>query len=118
MRAFLTCLLLLPGCTSEPLDPPERPEQVPESAVWAGGLKRGFWFQCEGTDAQGLYSCTIYNEDTGQAEQSGIFEAPGRSPLDEPLEFSTFTGYDIVLVDGSRLKPTFDPFPEDSEPVE
>ncbi len=116
MRRLWILLLLLVGCGEPvPLDPPERPAQVPETATWAGGLKGGSWFECTALDEPGLYDCTIYDDYSGDVEQSGVFATPNRVVLEEDIEYQVFTGYNIVLMDGMILKPTFDPWPEDSE---
>lgn len=113
MRGLLIGVVILTGCLPADSRPRERPSQVPEKAIWSGGEKGGNWFLCEGLEDPGLYDCTVYNDFTGEVEQSGVYKSPGYAVLEEPLEYGTFTGYNIILMDGVVLDPAFDPFPED-----
>lgn len=54
-RALLVALIVLGGCQAEP-EPPERPANVPEDAVWIGGWDGGRWHRC--VQAGDLFECT------------------------------------------------------------
>ena len=52
---------------------PQRHNNIPSSAAWSGGPDGGAWYDCENIKKLD-YSCTIYNEYTGEVEGKGEFE--------------------------------------------
>jgi hypothetical protein len=52
---------------------PQRNNNIPSSAVWSGGPVGGAWYDCNYIKKFD-YSCTIYNEYTGEVEGEGEFE--------------------------------------------
>ena len=60
-RILGALVIFLAGCgydsQSEDLTPP-RPENLPEQAVWRGGLDGGEWYFCERSEES--YVCSIY----------------------------------------------------------
>ncbi len=49
----------------------KRPENVPQSAIFSGGIKGGSWLQC--TQNAAIFNCDVYNY-TGRLYESGEFE--------------------------------------------
>ncbi len=52
---------------------PQRNNNVPPSAVWSGGPDGGAWYDCENIKKFD-YSCTVYNDSSGEIEGEGEFE--------------------------------------------
>jgi len=51
---------------------PQKHNNIPSSAVWSGGPDGGAWYDCKKIE-KFEYSCTIYNEYTGDVEDKGEF---------------------------------------------
>lgn len=49
----------------------KRPENVPQSAIFSGGIKGGSWLQC--TQNVAMFKCDVYNY-TGRLYESGDFK--------------------------------------------
>jgi hypothetical protein len=72
MKQLLFLLLIFCGCDYCTPVPPERKPGIPQEAVWAGGLDGGAWIQC--SKQKGFqYSCSIYNDFTGELMAKGVF---------------------------------------------
>lgn len=51
---------------------PERPANVPDSALWAGGVDGGMWVECSATNS-GALACRVYANVTGALVEDGEF---------------------------------------------
>lgn len=87
--------------------PPKRPEGVPSSAVWAGGLDGGGWVTCsvETNDDQNV--CTIYDEE-GRTPGPAKYRLKNlsRAARTEELHYTYVTGKAIGLENGLELIQT------------
>lgn len=111
IRILFVSVAFVLSCNQHELAP-ERPENVPESAVWAGGSDGGAWIDCQALTEAGSYDCAIYSDFSGAALQKGEYRAPAGVAVE--LDFNFFDGTVIGLKNGVLLSPAFDPWPEDS----
>lgn len=92
---------------------PERPDSVPDGAVWAGGPDGGEWIDCLPIkDSAGCFRCDMYSDQSGeQYEQfwwgNGIYcSRNGEYTMDSlMLLYSGFDGTVIHLTNGDVLIP-------------
>lgn len=86
---------------------PERPSTVPETAVWAGGVDGGAWFECSLNIKKNANWCTIWSDQTGDlwARTHFVLQDSGQPVSNSELDYSSFDGTDIQLVDGRLLVP-------------
>ena len=103
MAFTLVGMVLTLGCDAGPVKAPPRVGEVPATAVWAGGVDGGHWFDCHrlagGTPR---YECSIYNDYTGEVEARGQFVG-GPAPV-EDLTFRFYDGAGrIALSDSTWL---------------
>lgn len=48
------------------VEPPQKPKNVPETAIWSGGLDGGYWFEFNNYNRKTQeYSFTLYEETAG-----------------------------------------------------
>ena len=84
--------------------PPIRPEGVPNSATWAGGLDGGGWVTCssESTDEHNI--CTIYDEE-GRTRGPAPYKVKtlNRAAQASELRYKYVTGKAIGLEGGLEL---------------
>ena len=101
----LLLLTLLGGlsCKRTP-SVPQRPVNVPQSAIWAGGRDGGAFIDCT-PSTHTNYLCSVFNDVTGDVWMSGKFVVEGRasSGLVQPSEYSGFDGQRILLYSGSMV---------------
>jgi hypothetical protein len=82
MNSFGTSLLLaafsvlLLGCNKT--NAPTRPNGVPASAVWAGGVDGGAFIDCSPSRNGEPNPCTVYNDSVGDVDISGRFVVKGQ----------------------------------------
>jgi hypothetical protein len=83
--------------------PPARPESVPSSAVWAGGLDGGGWVSCS-NDLRAYNVCTIYDEE-GRTQGPSRYRLKDfdRAALPNELHYTHCTGKAIGLEGGMEL---------------
>ena len=101
-----------------PVVPPERPENVPATAVWAGGRDGGDFIDCvDFPDSSGCFDCVVYSDFVGWIEMKGIFCLDeGKISIDSLRKvYGCYNGYWISLEDGRQLAPVVHP---DSIPYE
>jgi hypothetical protein len=81
-------LMLLPGCNR--IHAPARPEGVPRSAVWAGGVDGGAFVDCAPSHNGEPNPCTVYDDGTGGVYRSGTFveEETGRGLTADKLQYA------------------------------
>ena len=67
---IILCLLTMTtiGCKSK-VEAPPRPPLVPATAVWAGGVDGGDFFECDVDEKHSVNRCLIYNDSTGDVPQ-------------------------------------------------
>jgi hypothetical protein len=83
--------------------PPARPEGVPSSAVWAGGLDGGGWVTCS-SDLKAYNVCAIYDEE-GRTQGPSRYSLKGldRAASPNELHYTYCTGKAIGLEGGMEL---------------
>lgn len=119
-RACLSLSFLLTLACGVPV--PARPANVPGSAEWAGGADGGAWIDCrwEAKEPATLYSCTTFNDNTGEVWARGQFVLSRTNRAPEPHEgrfitiagprsdrpsYRSFDGSVIYLSTGELLVP-------------
>ncbi len=117
---YVPLIFLILGCTNEDstvkASAPDRPENVPKSAFWQGGLDGGAWYQCSNTKKDLQYYCTIYNDFTGEIiiqDNFDIYVSINQKYIllsdyinVEKLtgnEINAFNGVDEIYLNGSLL---------------
>jgi len=84
-----------------PVTEPERPEKVPDSAIWYGGPDGGVFIKVDDNQIRkNHFYCTLYFDYTGDIWYEGLFEYNGDSILSvETLRkiISAYDGYRIHL---------------------
>jgi hypothetical protein len=56
----------------EDASPPNRPANIPKSALWAGGPDGGVWIDCA-VPLKGVFKCGVYAQQTGAVLEEGDF---------------------------------------------
>jgi len=94
-------LLFLAGCQQWP---PERPENVPKSAVFVQSVKRGYWHSCGIDQTENICYCTIYLDD-GRVVFNDIFlPYDGGGPVAEnDLKITPNGTSDTIRLENGRL---------------
>lgn len=120
---FAAALVLVGALLLWPIEPvppqaPQRPDGVPASAVWGGGVDGGVWHECM-LKGEG-YQCSLYHDHSGELLAKGFFlprrvewdaEAespkflPPEAPLPEPLPYEGYDGISISLGEHLMLVP-------------
>lgn len=121
---YVSLIFLILGCTNEDstvkVSAPDKPENVPESAFWQGGLDGGAWYQCSATKRELRYYCTVYNDFTGEIIIEDDFDIYVSIKQKNVLmsdyiniekltsnEINAFNGIDEIYLSGSLLlKPS------------
>jgi hypothetical protein len=82
---------------------PSRPDGVPSSAVWAGGLDGGGWVTCT-ESSRGYNLCTIYDEE-GRTRGPAPYRLKdlNRAAEANELKYTYVTGKAIGLKGGREL---------------
>lgn len=71
---YIPVLLILISC-GEKFTPPEKPQNVPTSAVYAGGPDGGTWIDCiRKRQSKFVYLCKRYDEETGLKASEGFYK--------------------------------------------
>lgn len=98
------------------VEPPKRPNNVPNSAAWAGGADGGIWICCNPAPQEGIaYNCVTYNDYTGEIESQGLYllckihwdninNKANYLYAQTPIMDLQYTGYDGIII---RLKDDF-----------
>lgn len=112
MRLYTAMLLLLGlfGC-SRSIPSPERPKNVPATAVWAGSAKGagwekgGEWFDCDYSRGRNWNNCTVYADVSGVVLESGRFRLQDekRAARKEELQYTFYTLGEIHLSNNQML---------------
>ncbi|HKO20666.1 MAG TPA: hypothetical protein VJU82_17455 [Acidobacteriaceae bacterium] len=101
---FMAVLL---GCKPKPSEP-RRPANVPQSAVWAGGIDGGAFIVCIPSTGNEANTCTVYNESTGDVWMSGRYLLKGkqRGATASELHYQAADGRNINLDHNLILVPS------------
>lgn len=81
----------------------ERPDKVPKTAVWSGGVDGGYWFDFVNYNKKNkVYSIIIFEEINGEVVLNGKFIQKGscdKLPLDKKIlkMINYFANNEIVL---------------------
>lgn len=110
MQKFVAAILVVASMTAceQEMNPPQRPNGVPDSAVWGGGADGGSWLDCTPADRPQSYMCSIYWDTDGslwargtyvlrQVTWSGDQQAAIYSEVESESEF-TFQFFDGILI--------------------
>ncbi len=116
---ILEMFFSLISCKTHGDHDPKRPQNVPLSAVWAGGVDGGNWYDCHPEKSTATYFCIIYDEISGSVISKGEFllrkldwdnekKKSKYIKLDKPvlkLFFSSYDGINIHLRGDDVLVP-------------
>jgi hypothetical protein len=106
MRVYAAMMLLLTlfGC-SRSIPAPERPKNVPATAMWSGGPDGGDWFDCDYDPKRDWNNCTVYSDVTGVVGESGRFRLKDekRAARKEELRYSYYSLGEIHLSNNQML---------------
>ena len=96
-------LLLLAFCLSGCKTAPRRPANVPASAVPVEGA----FIDCTVEKTSHLNRCTVYKQDSGEVQVSGLFalSGAGREASETELRYVAFDGSQVWLPDARTLQP-------------
>jgi hypothetical protein len=104
LTGFWLLVLALSACTSKPAAP-RKPSLVPNTAVWAGGVDGGSFFQCDADTERNVNRCLVYNDQTGDVEGGGSFQlsGPNRAAREDELQYRFFDGHRIYIAAGTLV---------------
>jgi len=68
-----TSFVGLYSCHNKSESAPNRPNNVPSEAVWAGGVDGGYWFVVTGSSENNTFDIKIYNEYSGEVDVQESF---------------------------------------------
>ena len=95
---FIFLPIIVMSCNSSKMQIPKRPLNVPITAMWAGGVDGGHWFDCMPDSSDPFtYICSIYNENTGSTISKGKY-------LLRSLHWDTVNKKNIYLKVSEQLK--------------
>lgn len=96
---FLLLFVCFSGCKTGP----HRPANVPASAVWIAPV----FIDCSVEKSIRTNRCTVYKDDSGEVQVSGLFElsGAGREAKQIELQYVAFDGARIWLKDARSLNP-------------
>lgn len=106
--AGLAVWMALLGCKrAEPFRPPS----VPQSAVWAGGIDGGAFFQCTPSAHQEANFCTVWEDSNGEVYMKGryLLEVERRGATASELKYVAADGNRIYLANEKILVPARSP---------
>jgi hypothetical protein len=93
-------LALLVLFRSQPLRLPERPETVPSTSHWLGGVDGGVWITCCAKGKRQVF-CEFFADVTGVRVDSAVFIAPSNFP-DLVVNKSFYDS--LSYFDGERIR--------------
>lgn len=101
---FITAILVIIKIEFKSFnDNSERPDKVPKTAVWSGGVDGGYWFDFVNYNKKNkVYSIIIFEEIKGEVVLNGKFIQKGscdKLPLDKKIlkMINYFANNEIVL---------------------
>ncbi len=105
---FLPVLIVMMYESITPIVPPERPENVPVTAIWAGGRDGGAFIEClRAIETNHCFDCVVYFDYSGDIWMREIF-CPDEGAITIDSLRKVYGGYDgiwISLKDGRQLVP-------------
>jgi hypothetical protein len=106
VSTFLFLALALASCTTSKPKAPPRPALVPDTAVWAGGVDGGNFFECDVDGQDNVNRCLVYNDYTGDVDGGGFFRLSGlnRPARADELQYLFFDG-DLIHIASGTLVP-------------
>lgn len=100
-------MFILNGC-DDTSNAKIKPFNVPDSAIWAGGVDGGAWFACELTQGFDKYYCSVFNDFNGAVTAKGKYLLLKSRTLEdknkivfEPIESSK--NISISFFDGQKI---------------
>lgn len=119
MRKLFDCLpvlvlLVIAACSTD-IDPPLRPDGVPENAMWIGGIDGGAWVLLERRvgDPPRIYRAQVFGDQVGDKWYVGRLEiGPNIAAVEsitDPEVFQIWDGDNLLLKDG-RIMVAIDPY--------
>lgn len=75
------------GCNRSENKSPGRPQNVPLSAIWSGGLDGGVWFDCREDIQNNSNECAIYSDQKGELWIKARYQLQEERRMATPSEF-------------------------------
>ncbi|OMH38879.1 hypothetical protein [Motiliproteus sp. MSK22-1] len=121
LASIMLILCLLNSCGQDQeteLTIPNRPNSVPDNAMWLGGTDGGAWVVLSKLkdDPSSIYRAEVYGDHAGEKWYIGRLKIEPDTgadiKLDNPKIFGVWDGDNLLLNDGRVLKSIdeFDPF--------
>lgn len=85
---------------------PERPNNVPTTAIWDGGVDGGNWIDCQLVDSlQNIFYCTVYEDFNGEILFKGKMKLEGEKISLSQLKniLGVYSGNEIYLKNSKKL---------------
>jgi len=105
---YLPVLIVMMYESVTPIVPPERPENVPATAVWAGGRDGGVFMEClNAAETNHCFDCVVYFDHSGNIWMREIFCLDeGAITIDSLRKvYGGYNGIWIFLKDERQLVP-------------
>jgi hypothetical protein len=101
--SIVITVMLLGGCAH--VSSPERPPNVPASAVWSGGPDGGNWFDCDTKQDSEYNHCMVYADVTGIVLESGRYQLRNekRAATKNELQYAYYSEGEIYLKNKKTL---------------
>lgn len=95
---LLGCLVFtLCSCKdSEHQEMPDKPSNVPNSAIWIGGTKGGTFIDCRNTGSIRIYTCDVYSETGSELLKGGKYELKYAVWNDEKKSMEYYDLNDVI----------------------
>lgn len=89
----------------EAIEPPAKPESVPESAFWIGGHEGGVFISISRGQDSKTYFGTIYFDANGEIWYQGKFQYTGDASFNvgDKLSYTGWDGDFLFLANGEKL---------------
>jgi hypothetical protein len=99
----IVVLIMLSGCTG--VSDPERPGNVPATAIWSGGPDGGNWFDCDSGKNSEYNNCAVYADVTGVVIESGKYQLKDerRAATKNELQYAYYSVGEINLKNNKLL---------------
>ena len=84
--------------------PPERPNNIPQNAIWYGGKEGGVWIKIDNSSKPNSFYLEMYNDHTGELEDKGDYFVKDCSNKQFSLNeisklISAFDGEKVILTE-------------------
>jgi hypothetical protein len=74
IAVLMLFVLNIVSCINNKPMPPQRKGNIPSNATWHGGQDGGCWIEITSASNDSLYTLNIYNDETGEYENGGVFK--------------------------------------------